>query len=42
MTPETAQLGINKLKEIKDLLPRQWSFKDYPDISQMKVFKNVK
>ena len=42
MTPETAQLGINKLKETKDLLPRQWSFKDYPDISQMKVFKNVK
>jgi dTDP-4-amino-4,6-dideoxygalactose transaminase len=42
MTPETAQLGINKLKEIKDLLPKQWSFKDYPDISQMKVFKNVK
>lgn len=39
MTPETAQAGINKLKEVKDNVPKQWSFKDYPDISKMKVFK---
>ena len=39
MTPETAQVGINKLKEVKDNVPKQWSFKDYPDISKMKVFK---
>lgn len=42
MTPETAQAGIDKLKEVKDIVPKQWSFKDYPDISKMKVFKNVK
>lgn len=41
MTPETAQLGLDRFNMVKDLEPRQWSFKDYPDISKMKVF-NVK
>lgn len=41
MTPETAQLGLDRFNIVKDLEPRQWSFKDYPDISKMKVF-NVK
>jgi dTDP-4-amino-4,6-dideoxygalactose transaminase len=41
MTPETAQLGLNKLKQATETLPKQWSYKDYPDISMMKVF-NVK
>lgn len=41
MTPETAQIGLDKLQHAKDTAPRQWSYKDYPDISTMKVF-NVK
>jgi dTDP-4-amino-4,6-dideoxygalactose transaminase len=41
MTPETAQLGLDKIKQAKETLPKQWSYKDYPDISKMKVF-NVK
>jgi dTDP-4-amino-4,6-dideoxygalactose transaminase len=42
MTPETAQLGIDKFKKVVDQNPKIWSNKDYPDLSQMKVFKNVK
>lgn len=38
MTPETAQLGIQRFTEVKDVNSKQWSFKDYPDISNMKVF----
>lgn len=41
MTPETAQLGLNKLKQAIETEPKRWSYKDYPDISKMKVF-NVK
>ena len=41
MTPETAQLGIEKFQQIKDVKPKCWSNLDYPDISQMRVF-NVK
>lgn len=41
MTPETAQLGLDRFLIIKDIEPRQWSYKDYPDLSTMKVF-NVK
>lgn len=39
MTPETAQLGIQRFNEVKDIKPKRWSFKDYPDISNMKVFQ---
>lgn len=39
MTPETAKEGIKKFYQVKDKLPRAWSYLDYPDISQMKVFK---
>lgn len=38
MTPETASLGIEKFSEAVKETPRQWSWKDYPDISLMKVF----
>lgn len=41
MTPETAQLGIEKFEQIKDLSPKLWNYQDYIDISKMKVF-NVK
>lgn len=38
MTPETAELGINRFHEVKDNPPKVWSYQDYPDISKMKVF----
>jgi dTDP-4-amino-4,6-dideoxygalactose transaminase len=38
MTPETAQLGLDRLEQAKNTVPRIWSYKDYPDISAMKVF----
>jgi dTDP-4-amino-4,6-dideoxygalactose transaminase len=40
MTPETAELGIEKFNIVKDTEPREWSWKDYPDLRKMKVFKN--
>lgn len=39
MTPETAELGIKKFSQVKDVEPKKWSYADYPDISKMKVFK---
>ena len=42
MTPETAQLGIDKFKTVVNQSPKIWTDKDYPDLSQMKVFKDVK
>lgn len=38
MTPETAQLGLEKLPECVAKLPKRWSWEDYPDISKMRVF----
>jgi dTDP-4-amino-4,6-dideoxygalactose transaminase len=38
MTPETAELGIQKFYEVKDMSAKLWSYNDYPDISKMKVF----
>ena len=40
MTPETAQLGLYKLPQAKTTLPRQWTVNDWPDLTQMKIFKN--
>ena len=39
MTPETAQLGLDKLPEAIKNKPRKWSIKDWPDLQQMDVFK---
>lgn len=39
MTPETAQLGIKKFEEVKNLLPKRWTYMNYPDLSKMTVFK---
>ena len=39
MTPETAQTGIYRFCSAEVTEPRKWSWKDYPDISEMKVFK---
>jgi dTDP-4-amino-4,6-dideoxygalactose transaminase len=38
MTPEIAQLGIDKLDNAINTMPRQWTWKDYPDLKTMSVF----
>lgn len=38
MTPENAAEGIQKFNEVKDLPPRKFTYKDYPDLSLMSVF----
>ena len=35
MTPETAQLGLDKLPTAIDTSPRIWNYLDYPDLTQM-------
>lgn len=39
MTPETAQLGLDKLPKAIETAPRQWVVADWPDLTQMKIFK---
>lgn len=41
MTPESAQIGLNKFNIVKDLKPKEWSYIDYPDLTKMKVFNHV-
>jgi len=38
MTPETAQLGLDKLQAAIDTPPRVWSHADYPDLTKMKLW----
>lgn len=39
MTPETAQLGLEKLQKAMDTKPKQWVVTDWPDLTEMDVFK---
>tara|TARA_R100000664_G_C2733741_1_gene123734 strand:+ start:682 stop:1272 length:591 start_codon:yes stop_codon:yes gene_type:complete len=39
MTPETAQRGLIKLREAINTPPRQWTVSDWPDLTQMEIFK---
>ena len=39
MTPETAQMGIVKLKNVKNIPSKNWTYINYPDLSKMSVFK---
>jgi dTDP-4-amino-4,6-dideoxygalactose transaminase len=39
MTPETAQMGIEKLENIKKISSKKWIYKDYPDLTKMALFK---
>lgn len=41
MTPETAQLGLDKLPAAIQIAPRQWTVADWPDLTQMTVFSKV-
>ena len=38
MTPETAQLGLDKLQAAIDTPQRVWSWEDYPDLTKMKLW----
>ena len=38
MTPETAQLGLDKLPTAIHTVPKTWSWQDYPDLRSMPVF----
>lgn len=40
MTPETAQNGVNKFQEAIETPPRQWVVSDWPDLTEMKIFKS--
>ena len=40
MTPETAELGLHKLVDAFKTEPNQWTVNDWPDLTQMKIFKN--
>ena len=39
MTPELAKIGIYKLEKVKHKIPREWKWTDWPDLSDMDVFK---
>jgi dTDP-4-amino-4,6-dideoxygalactose transaminase len=38
MTPEAAQIGLNKLNNAINTIPKKWNINDWPDVSKMKVF----
>ena len=37
---ETAMLGMKKLPEAINTKPRDWVLEDWPDLTQMEIFKN--
>lgn len=39
MTPETAQMGLDKLENAINTTPRKWVVTDWPNLTQMKIFK---
>jgi len=41
MTPETAEDGLNKLKEAKESPSKRWVWEDWPDLREMSVFKEL-
>ena len=38
MTPETAQLGLDKFQMAAATIPKLWNQDNYPDLRKMKVF----
>jgi dTDP-4-amino-4,6-dideoxygalactose transaminase len=41
MTPETANLGMERFERVKDIPSRTWTNEDYPDLRKNKVFTNA-
>ena len=42
MTPETAELGLQKLPEAIEREPKQWLYTDWVDLTTMDIFKDRK
>jgi len=40
MTPEIAELGLEKITEAINNTPRQWELTDWPDLRNMEIFNN--
>jgi len=38
MTPETAQLGLEKIDNAINITPKQWIVTDWPDLTKMNIF----
>jgi dTDP-4-amino-4,6-dideoxygalactose transaminase len=38
MTPETAKLGLEKIKQAIDTTPKKWLVTDWPDLTKMEIF----
>ena len=41
MTPDTAQIGLDKLPDAIKTEPRLWTVEDWPDLTNMEIFKNL-
>jgi len=41
MTPETAQLGLNRLPDAVNTVSKKFNWNDYPNISKMKIFQQT-
>jgi hypothetical protein len=39
MTPETAALGLERLPEAINNKPKQWTISDWPNLTNMRIFK---
>jgi len=39
MTPEDADKGLRQFQKVRDYVPKSWSYRDYPHLPNMKVFK---
>ena len=39
MTPEIAKIGLDKLQKAIETKPKQWVVSDWPDLTNMKIFK---
>jgi dTDP-4-amino-4,6-dideoxygalactose transaminase len=39
MTPETAKMGLEKLPEVIKTQPKEWSYNDYPNLTDKKIFQ---
>ena len=42
MTPETAQVGLDKLDNAINSTPKKWIISDWPDLTKMDIFKELK
>jgi dTDP-4-amino-4,6-dideoxygalactose transaminase len=41
MTPDTAQVGLDKLQDAIATEPRQWTVNDWPDLTKMDIFNHL-